>query len=87
MALLTLSQDNNGNITQYTDPQDVVKLLFYCSSHCINISMNKLYPLGMSCICDQFLYVQFRRVKPLTTRAYHYILSFDTAGYESFLYN
>ena len=36
----------------------------------------------MECIYNQFLYLQNRRVKPLNTRALHYILSFDTKGYE-----
>lgn len=44
--------------------------------------VNNLYLCGREAIVNQFLYCQNCRGKELQTRALHYILSYDTAGWE-----
>ena len=66
----------------YTHEKDLRNLLFYGYNRSKKTVWSNLYNLGMESIYSQFLYLQKRRVKPLNTRALHYILSFDTQGYE-----
>lgn len=66
----------------YTHEKDLRNLLFYGYNRSKKTVWSNLYNLGIESIYYQFLYLQKRRVKPLTTRALHYILSFDTQGYE-----
>lgn len=68
---------------RYPNKKDLRNLLFYGYNRSKKTVWSNVYNLGMDSIFDQFLYLQKRRVKPLTTRALHYILSFDTQGYES----
>lgn len=67
----------------YPNKKDLRNLLFYGYNKKRKMIVNNLYNIGMECIYSQFLYLQNRRVKPLSTRALHYILSFDTQGYEN----
>ncbi len=67
----------------YKNEKDLRNLLFYGYNRSKKTVWNNIYNLGMESIYSQFLYLQKRRVKPLNTRALHYILSFDTKGYES----
>ena len=66
----------------YPNKKDLRDLLLYGYNRSKKTVWGNVYNLGMDSIYDQFLYLQKRRVKPLTTRALHYILSFDTQGYE-----
>lgn len=67
----------------YESNKDLRNLLFYCNNHSTSCVMDNLYPLGMDCIYDQFLYLQKRRVKPIYTKALHFIIGFDTQNYEA----
>lgn len=68
---------------RYVSKRDLRNLLFYAYNKRSTMVLNHLYNIGIESIYSQFLYLQNRRVKPLSTRALHYILSFDTQGYES----
>lgn len=74
--------DINKKICSYPDKEDLWNLLFYADNKKREIATSNLYNIGIESICNQFLYLQNRRVKPLNTRALHYILSFDSKGYE-----
>lgn len=67
----------------YPNKEDLRNLLFYGFNKSKKTMCNNLYNLGIDSIYSQFLYLQNRRVKSLNTRALHYILSFDTQGYEN----
>lgn len=85
MAVFTIAEDN-GKAAVYPKERDLRNLLFYGYNHSVSTVMENLYPIGVNsiieCIYSQILYQQWRRVKPLTTRALHYILSFDTQRWE-----
>lgn len=85
MFIIAKNMEELAEIEQksiYRKPRDLRNLLFYCYNQCTASTMNNLYALGMECIYYQFLYHQKRRVKPLHTRALHYILTFDSQNYE-----
>lgn len=87
MAVFTIAKNVEDFSTSerecyYTNKRDLRNLLFYGFNKSKGMVCNNVYNLGMESIYSQFLYLQNRRVKPLTTRAFHYILSFDTKGYE-----
>lgn len=85
MAVFSIAEDN-GKTAVYPKKRDLRNLLFYGYNHSVSTVMENLYPVVMEsvigCIYSQFLYLQWRRVKPLNTRALHYILSFDTQRWE-----
>ncbi len=62
--------------------RDLRNLLYYAYNKRSTMVLNNLYNIGIESVYSQFLYLQNRRVKTLSTRALHYILSFDTQGYE-----
>lgn len=76
-------QSENQEECVYRSNKDLRNLLFYCNNHSTSCVMDNLYPLGMDCIYDQFLYLQKRRVKSVYTKALHFIIGFDTQNYEA----
>lgn len=88
MALLQIAKNmedkaENPEECMYRSNKDLRNLLFYCHNHSVSCVMDNLYPLGMECIYDQFLYLQKRRVKSVYTKALHFIVGFDTQNYEA----
>lgn len=88
MAVFTIAKNvEDASIYEkechYPCKKDLRNLLFYGDNRKSAMVVNNVYDLGMESIYSQFLYLQKRRVKPLNSRALHYILSFDTKGYES----
>lgn len=88
MAVFQIAKNLEGktkNLEEciYQTNRDLHNLLFYCRNHCVSCVMDNLYALGMECIYDQFLYLQKRRVKPIYTKALHFIIGFDTQNYEA----
>lgn len=88
MAIFTIAKNTEESCVYekescYHNKKDLRNLLFYGYNKNRKIVVSNLYNIGMESIYSQFLYLQNRRVKPLNTRALHYILSFDTQGYES----
>ena len=86
MAVFQIAKNLEGktkNLEEciYQTNRDLHNLLFYCRNHCVSCVMDNLYALGMECIYDQFLYLQKRRVKPIYTKALHFIIGFDTQNY------
>jgi len=87
MAVFTIAKNTEdtciyGKECCYPNKKDLKNLLFYGYNRSKKTVWMNVYNLGMDSIYSQFLYLQNRRVKPLNTRALHYILSFDTQGYE-----
>ena len=85
MAVFKIGTEENGKTAVYRTEKDLRNLLFYAYNHSSYTIMEKLYPIGegfMECIYHQFLYLQWRRVKSVNTRALHCILSFDTLRWE-----
>lgn len=66
----------------YKSNKELRNLLFYCRNHCVSSVMTHLYPFGIECVYDQFLYLQKRRYKETYTKAWHFIISFDSQNYE-----
>lgn len=86
MAMFTVALQNSGGIEEkviYPQKENLQNLLYYLYNKKQAVAMGNLYPLGIDCIFHQMCYLQERRVKPLRTRALHYILSFDSQGYEN----
>lgn len=88
MALLQIAKNMEDKAEKpeeciYRSNKDLRNLLFYCHNHSVSCVMDNLYPLGMECIYDQFLYLQKRRVKSVYTKALHFIIGFDTKNYEA----
>lgn len=88
MAVFTIAKNTEESCIYekeccYHNKKDLRNLLFYGYNKNSKMVVSNLYNIGMESIYSQFLYLQNRRVKPLNTRALHYILSFDTQGYES----
>ena len=86
MAIFKIAAGENGKATVYRTEKDLRNLLFYSYNHSSFRIMKNLYLIGtegaIECIYHQMLYLQWRRVKSLNTRALHYILSFDTLRWE-----
>ena len=85
MAIFKIAAGENGKATVYRTEKDLRNLLFYSYNHSSYTIMENLYSIGegiMECIYNQMMYLQWRRVKSLNTRALHYILSFDTLRWE-----
>ena len=86
MAIFKIAAGENGKATVYRTEKDLRNLLFYSYSHSSFRIIRNLYLIGtegaIECIYHQMLYLQWRRVKSLNTRALHYILSFDTLRWE-----
>lgn len=83
MSVLTIAKNMEevcGRETdaRYVSKRDLGNLLFYAYNKRSTMVLKNLYNIGIESIYSQFLYLQNRRVKPLNTRALHYILSFDT---------
>lgn len=87
MAVFTIAKNAedmcmNEKECRYINKKDLRNLLYYGYNRSKKTVWSNVYNLDMESIYSQFLYLQNRRVKLLTTRALHYILSFDTKGYE-----
>ena len=88
MAMLQIAKNTEDKAEKpedciYESNKDLRNLLFYCNNHSTSCVMDNLYPLGMDCIYDKFLYLQKRRVKQVYTKALHFIIGFDTQNYEA----
>ena len=72
-------------ICRYTTPEDLDTLMDYCmkkASYILPVNVDMYSPKA---VASQFLYIQKCSGKQLNTRAYHYILSFNTQRFEEFL--
>lgn len=72
-------------VCRYVTPMDLDNLMFYCiknASYVLPVNVDLYSPKA---VASQFLYIQKCSGKQLNTRAYHYILSFNTQKYEEFV--
>lgn len=69
----------------YVNEKDLTNLLHYCCDKAVNRYTYNLFDYGVDSIRNQFLYIQNCKGGELRTRALHYILVFDTQGWEHFM--
>lgn len=78
--------DEYGNPIFYESEQDLRNLIYYATSKSIWTECFNLFPLGAESYAEQFIYLQRCRGKEMSTRALHFILSFDTNSWEWQMY-
>lgn len=66
----------------YPGEADLERLIDYVCRKSVLVSTQGLFDIGSSLYVNQFLYLQSCSGKHLCTRALHWVLSFDTAGWE-----
>jgi len=66
----------------YETEESLRNLIMYAANKSVYTEAFNLYPLGMESYIEQMIYYQRCRAKNLTTRALHFVLSFDTANWE-----
>lgn len=72
-------------VCKYPDPRDLDNLMKYCFNGARYVLPVNIQLYGPESVASQFLYVQKCSGKNLTTRAHHFILSFNTGQYEKFV--
>ena len=82
MAIFTIGKnknntDNKNNTLRYIHSKDLINLVHYCCDKSKYIAYYALYNLGIDGMINQMLYLQNFTGKPLSTRAIHYIMSFE----------
>lgn len=83
MALFKIAtEDENGDRKIYKNPEDLAGLIYYVYNKSIYFDTYNLFPLDIDGIIHQMLYLQSRKGRQLSTRALHFILSYDTGGWE-----
>ena len=66
----------------YKEPDDLRNLVHYVYHKSIDFTTYNLFPLDIDAVVNQMLYLQSRKDQVLHTRALHFVLSYDTAGWE-----
>lgn len=83
MAVFTIiNKDRRGRDALYTTGTDLYKLISYVCEKSCSVGGQGIYLIGRQGITNQFLYSQKCSGKKLIRRARHYVLSFDTSGWE-----
>ena len=83
MAIFKVATDPaTGEKKIYDSIEQVENLIHYICRDSIMTELNNLFPLTVDNIINQMLYIQSCKGGRLSTRALHYILSFDTDGWE-----
>lgn len=72
-------------ICKYRTAEDLDNLMSYCMRKASDILPVNVDLYSPEAVASQFLYIQRCSGKQLDTKAYHYILSFDTQKYENFV--
>lgn len=78
-------EPEDEEICKYTTPEDLETLIFYCIKNASYILPVNVEMYSPEAVASQFLYIQKCSGEQLDTKAYHYILSFDTQKYEEFV--
>lgn len=83
MALFkVITEEESGNAKLYKEPKDLEQLIHYVCSKSVHFYTYNLFPLDVDGVIGQMLYLQSCRGKGLHTRALHFVLSYDTGGWE-----
>lgn len=83
MALFKIiTEDENGDRKLYKEPEDLARLIHYVYNKSIYFGTYNLFPLDVDGIINQMLYLQSCKGKKLNTRALHFVLAYDTGGWE-----
>lgn len=77
-----IDKDEEGNKIYYRTQEDLINLIQYVCRNSVNIYTQNLLNIDDIQIANQMLYQQNCSGKNLITRALHFILSFDTKGWE-----
>ena len=82
MALFKIATDNDGCKLKYKEEKDLYNLIDYCirdSKHTERLGVISDDP---EMLTNQFLFIQNGKGEELDTRALHFILSYDSTGWE-----
>lgn len=82
MALFKIAEDNNGNRIKYKKETDLYNLIDYCIRDSKYTEVLGVRPGDSEMLTNQFLYIQNGKGEELDTRALHFILSYDSIGWE-----
>lgn len=83
MAIFKIvDKDEDGNKIYYNTPQDVVQLIDYVYRKSTVVYTSNLLNIGSVGIANQILYQQNCSGKNFITKVLHFILTFDTKGWE-----
>ena len=83
MALFkVITEDEKGNKILYKKPEDLIRLIHYVQKKSVYFETYNLFPLDVDSIINQMLYLQSCKGGEIHTRALHFVLSFDTQGWE-----
>lgn len=82
MALFKIAEDNNGDRIKYKKETDLYNLIDYCIRDSKYTEVLGVRPGDSEMLTNQFLYIQNGKGEELDTRALHFILSYDSAGWE-----
>lgn len=77
-----IDKDEEGNKIYYRTQEDLVNLIQYVCRNSVIIHTQNLLNIGDIQIANQMLYHQNCSGKELKTRALHFILAFDSLGWE-----
>ena len=80
--IVNRSIDESGNEINYKEESDLYNLIYYVCRKGKAIEVQNIFPLGRFRMANQMLYAQHCSGKKLKTRALHFVLSFDTEGWE-----
>ena len=82
MALFKIAEDTNGNKVKYKEEKDLYNLIDYCIRESKHTEVLGMIPGDSIILTNQFFYTQNCKGGVLDTRALHFILSYDSSGWE-----
>ncbi len=82
MALFKIAEDTNGNKVKYKEEKDLYNLIDYCIRESKHTEVLGMIPGDSIILTNQFFYTQNCKGGILDTRALHFILSYDSSGWE-----
>ena len=82
MAVFTVAIDDDRNRLKYKTETDLYNLIHYILKESKYTLVLGLIPGNAKVLTNQFLYAQHCKGQELDTRALHFILSYDTKGWE-----
>lgn len=82
MAIFKVIHEDGSNTIKYETEDDLRRLLHYVCGNSVYYEVNYLYPCNIDGLVNQMLYRQKCRGGRLNSRALHFVLSYDTMGWE-----
>lgn len=82
MAFFKIVKTEVGEVARYKAEADLKNLIYYICEKSVYTELNALVPCSAEALTNQLLYCQRCSGKKLDSRALHFILSYDTIGWE-----